>query len=282
MDKEQTLKTLELNAKRLSIEAFGQDQINNLIYKYIPETIQNFVSYVDSFWLLTKHRDMPEVYNTQERREFNKLVLSQPYTLLSTMDVIVPEGLIMSGVEYSALLKESMVHVGVTKANVARFDSYIKLLIGTLKGRMSTDLAIPKFAEISNTRDNLNKRLAKAFNSRNQTKVKWSDYVKRNQDWEIILNTTDYLVTAYADLKLNQLVEDVDNLKNNMDTLVDMIKNGKMEGASTVVPKELAVGAREVALELEMLAAVAYRSLAYINAVNANLKIYNEMFTTKK
>ena len=101
MNKEQYFQALELDAKRLSLEAFGQDAVNNLIYKYIPQTFENFLGYVNSFWLITKHKAIPDIYKSQERREFSKLVLSQPYTVLANMDVIVPEGVIISGSDYS-------------------------------------------------------------------------------------------------------------------------------------------------------------------------------------
>ena len=74
MNKEQYFQALELDAKRLSLEAFGQDAVNNLIYKYIPQTFENFLGYVNSFWLITKHKAIPDIYKSQERREFSKLV----------------------------------------------------------------------------------------------------------------------------------------------------------------------------------------------------------------
>ena len=282
MNKEQYFQALELDAKRLSLEAFGQDAVNNLIYKYIPQTFENFLGYVNSFWLITKHKAIPDIYKSQERREFSKLVLSQPYTVLANMDVIVPEGLIISGSDYSVLLKEAMTHIGITRNNVNLLDSYIKMLMGTLKGKLSTDVAIPRFAEVALKRDSLNSQFSKAFGKHTNVKMKWSEWVKRNNDWDGIFTITDALVKDYENLKLNTLVDDVNQLKSNMDNLIDMIKNHKLDGSSEVVPKELAVATREVALELEMLTAVVHRCLAFTNAMKVNVETYNQMFSIKK
>jgi hypothetical protein len=233
----------------------------------MPDIKKHFLDFSQRF----SSSDKP-VPLSRNQASFVKLLSRHNYVDISPLTVYVPEGLIVDYLSFAQALKRGAEHAVKVQDLLNKYTTYLALLVTNEYQRFSTVDSAKAYENLQAEREEILREIGGCFKEGDHTTmVKYGDAVTRNKDWELVfgeVDTLSKLTNSVSRDKLNAKVKEASNL---MESVIKMLRDGKMESTSHEVAKELSDGAYQIASELEFFTVMYYRVMAFAIAVNQSV-----------
>lgn len=269
------LNSLRIQRDVVVMESFLSVDLSGLLKNTFPAMLSELSGFVSKFV-----PDQPAITLTSKQHEFVKEVSKHPYLDIAPFAAFVPEGLDVTYYKYAERLTPAVEHA--TKSTIAQLSSYtvfLSQLINNAETKLGTVAFTKPYQEIERARAGLNQKLGECFKrGSTKTDVTIGTVVDRNADWVSVFQHSDALVQSVNRVDRKMLNKKVAECGQLLNTVMELIRNNKLEGISPQAVNNLADGTYQVACELEFYAAVHYKVLAYAESINRTVKNFQDKF----
>lgn len=249
--------------------------VNAMLKNIFPEIKRHFLEFTSRF----SSNDQP-IPLSRDQRAFMRLLEKHNYVDIAPLGVFVPEGLTVDYVSFAQALKRGVDHAVKVQDLLNKYTTYLALLITNEFQRFETQNSAKVYDGLQAEREEILKEIGACFKpGSHETKAKYDEVVKRNNDWPIVFGEIETLSKTINSVNRGVLNKKVREASELMEKVITMLKAGKMEGSAPEVAQELSDGAYQIASELEFFSVMYYRTLAFVTAVNASTDKVTEVLS---
>lgn len=267
---------LRLTAELVALEAHISLDLVGLMKNTLPSIVSGFSNLVGRF-----SPTEPPIPLTSREQDFLKEVQKHPYLDMVPLAAYVPEGLKVTYVEYAAALLPAADHaVKVSTSALNNFAVLLAQLVSNHSSRISTTSLERELQTIAARRTRLNKDMGACFlPGSTRSERTYGDVVARNSDWPVVFRDTDILSKQINSIDRKQLDKKIEECVTHLNTIKRQIESGEVKDASSQTVQNLSDSAYAVAQEVEFIAAVYYKTLAFNQAVNRTMDHVRDVFS---
>jgi hypothetical protein len=239
--------------------------VNAMLKNIFPEIKKHFFEFTSRF----SANDAP-IPLSRDERAFVRLLEKHNYVDIAPLGVYVPEGLNVDYVSFAQALKRGAEHAAKVQDLLNKYTVYLAMLVTNEFQRFETQNSAAVYKGLQEEREEILREIGGCFKQgSHETKRKYDEVVKRNADWPIVFGEIETLGKLTNSVNRNVLNTKVKEATALMEKVINMLREGKMEGSAPEVAQELSDGAYQIASELEFFSVMYYRVLAFVTAVNA-------------
>lgn len=258
------LNSLRLTNEMIAMEAFSVSDLSGLLKRAFPQMVDDLKSFIGIASPLQE-----AIQLTPQARAFvNDVVKKHSYVDTAPLAAWVPEGMTCTYLEYLPVLQASVDHAEkIVNETLIPYCTFLARVLTNKEDQLSTQAY--NYAGLDKIRDGLQAENAKCFkHGSSQAQVSMSDVVKRNNDWETVLHTSNALLDKMNKVDRKALNKKIEESTDLLDKLIRKIKHDDLTAVSPQVVETLSNGAYQVGKELEFFSVTYYRTLSFVEAVN--------------
>lgn len=212
---------------------------------------------------------------------FERFLDTHPYADIIQYRAEIPEGLIVSYLEYLKVLAPAQESANnIVKDVIDPFSQFVSKMISDEVFRNQAGHQIKEFAKLEPEYVKINKEFAKCFGKNDfRASAAFGEVVKRNGDWRAVFSETANLKKLYQAFPAADLTKKLNRLYEMLDELVDQIKLDHYAQVEKEVTQLLGNGMYFVAKMVELAALTTFRSRTFIEAINTTIKNIEELPT---
>ncbi|BAQ02579.1 hypothetical protein AVU38_gp051 [Ralstonia phage RSL2] len=205
---------------------------------------------------------------------FERFVDTRPYADIMQYRAEIPEGLIVTYLDYLKVLMPAQESANnIVKDVIDPFTSFVSKMISDEIFRNQAGHQIKEFAKLEPEYVHVNKEFAKCFGKNDfRASASFGEVVKRNGDWHSVFAETEKLRKAYQAFPAQELTKKLNRLYEMLDELVDQIKLDHYAQVEKEVTQLLGNGMYFVAKMVELAALTTFRSRTFIESINTTIK----------
>lgn len=213
-------------------------------------------------------------------KKFMQHMEGTPYMDVMDERAEVPEGLSVTYLEYLNVLVPAQERASEVLTNVIRpFTKYVAKLITDEKVRNGVRHSIREFTDLEKDHEKFEREFGECFakNSYGPTQP-FSAVVKRQADWQLVFKKTEELKKHYDKYDQKAITSALNDLYASVGELMKLVNAEGFAGVDRDLTKQLASGMYSVAREIEFSAHTTYRTVTFINCVNATVETAEKKF----
>lgn len=266
--------SLRIQKEMIALEAWAVADLHGLVKKAFPSIIDG----LKDFFARTEPTEKTIVLNG-DWRKFVQLLNGHRYIDLSPITCYTPEGMNDTYDAYSADLVPMVDRCEQTVNELLpQFCAFLASLISNKDAQLETISFRGEYKKLELERTKLNEAIATHFRKgRTDTVTIYGDVVRRNQDWEPVLQRAQLLSDRINKIDRKFIQKKIAECVDLMDTLEGKLKRNEFEKITPEIVDNLANGAYQVARELEFFSVTYYRVQAYNEALNRSTQYITDV-----
>lgn len=264
------LEALQYASESLSSQV---SNIGGKLLKLMPEIVTGFFTVKDD--LAAPKEALPKLREAKLRgnqEDFLRITRDIPYSELRELRAYVPAGLSTTYLDaFGALLPATEYIMAIRGQVIEPYMHLLGQLVSDQNSTLSTKDYSKIFQKAQATRKAVMGNLDGCFvrGDKNETTVR--HVIGRNADWPAVLQANNTVVANLDAIDLPGIERQLQQCSDYLTILFERLKEGGMANASPEVANGLSEGAYNVALEMQMLAAVYFRALQMSQSVESTV-----------
>jgi hypothetical protein len=233
------------------------------MFQSLLGSVESTMKYVSEFLGFEKVGAM-----SIEPKKFASTIKSIPYTSVSEMSAVVPEGMKGTFMEALDAVERCVDHIPVGMKMLDEYELFLAQFVADRKFNIATydDRKIHTNAE--KIRKDLFTMVGKVFTDNSyQTKRKIKDVVKRNGEWEVIIKRTNDLIARLESIDRDAVQRKIKQCVAYLDIIAKNFAAEKDRKVSQEAAQRLGNMAQSVGREMEFFSVVYYRALSLRGAI---------------
>lgn len=268
------IRSLQISSERIALEAHIVSDLVGLVKKAFPQILDDFKG------LLGFTNPLEQAIQlTPEARSFvNDIARKHSYVDIAPLNAWVPQGFKGDYLSYVPCLELQVAHVErLLSETLGPFTGFLAKVLTNYDDQLSTQaINYTKLETVRKHLEDQNAMFYEAGSTRAQSSL--GQVVKRNNDWEPLLHSTNELITRMNKIDRKVITKKIAESADLLERLIRLIKNNKIPHISPQVVTTLSNGAYQVAKEVEFYSIVYYRVLAFCDAVSKTVSQTKAVF----
>lgn len=269
-----SIQALHTQNRTLALEAFSMNDVTGALSRIFPGMASALNSFIGLF-----SSDQPALALNADQRSFVQLVNKATYLDMVDLEVMIPEGMKSSYLQYVTSLLAVTTHAEVVMKEVlSPISTYLAMLISNKDRKFDTNVQVVRaLKQREKERTDAMVKLTAHFAAGSvENKGTYGKAIGRNSEWEQVfrlINDASKRLNGVNRKELNAKIAEVSEL---VSVVLGQIERGDFVDASPQTVQTLGETVYQVARELEFFSATYFR----VTAVNTALEsVINE--TTK-
>ncbi len=272
--------TLSIVSRQLSMEGMSQESFVGDFADFVGtifNAFRNTSSLLDVRGF-SKHPEQNPL--SKESKEFLSLVSSVPYSDLMPLAASVPEGLNCTYLEVlTPLLKSTEYFKGLQAHIVQPFSLYLARFLSDENTSMSSESKKYEYEKLEQERDLRVAEFNKLYTSDSyKTKTTVKKVIDRNSDWLAVITLQKNIISNLESIDRKAIKRETDTCVDYLALIADNIKRTSRQTRPEAAQR-LALGAYQVAKELEYFSNTYFRALGLSSSIDSTIgnirKVYN-------
>lgn len=268
------INSMRITSERVALEAFVAADLVGLVKRAFPQLLEDFKGLMG----FTSSVEQAIQLTPDARSFVNDIARKHSYVDIAPLTAWVPQGFVGDYLSYAPSLQAQVTHVEQLLGNtLGPFTGFLAKVLTNYDDQLSTQTT--SYIQLEKVRNGLEADNAKHFKA-GSTAVQSSlgDVVKRNADWEPVLQLANELVTRMNKIDRRLINKKIAESSDLMERLIRQIKNNKIDHLTPQVITNISNGAFQVAKEVEFYSIVYYRVLAFSDAISKTVTATKAVF----
>lgn len=256
--------TLRLQSQAIALEAFSVKASLTAVTRLIP----NFVKNINTFLSSALSSEAQHIDLVEGRPMLSQLKSTQ-YADLRGIQVAGPKGVKGTYLDYLKALEPSVAAAErLLPETLAPFGAWLAIQLAN-PAQLSSQRGQFAPSSKANKLEDIKGQVAAETNAgANQAEYLYGRVVKRNADWDEVLKGTNALVTRYLNTDRRKVLSHVQDIVQNLNTLIERIQANPDEYAmSGISAKTLAEHCYQIGLAVEYYSVTGYLVQAWSTGV---------------
>ena len=215
---------------------------------------------------------------TKEEGKFLEHIKHISYLELRELKAYVPEGLVVTYLDYITALKPVVAQLQRIIPDVLDpYAHFLAILVSNPKEALATNTGLDH-ALMDLKRKEAYAAISACFSeSHHLSETNVSAVIERNADWHIIFNELNVLLTGLKTVNRNAITILSKQCEDYLEIIYQNLKEHKLEALTAEVARSISHGALSVACEIEHWSVIYYRLLALEAMVAATVSKINSI-----
>lgn len=257
-----------MNVRGLALEANALSNVVSSIKKYFPDLLKGVDGVFTQFMALGDAKPESVDLSNVETKIVDRLK-TVPYEEIDRLTIVVPEGFKGQYLPYFNALNEALsFRDAVTKPAMEDFYISVSSVLTNRNAKISLKDETRKYRELEKLRNDQNKVVTQYFRpNASDAQMQYQQLVEKNEDVQAVFVESKRLEKRLAEMNLSDMQNHVKRITSALQLLIDQATSGGAEHISPEVGKNLAIGAQEIAHQVEFFSINYFRAIALRNSV---------------
>lgn len=268
------LADLDFQSRAFAAEGFSSINIPG-VFRGLAQGVMDTFSHVHEFMAVDDLPDLP-----RDQRKFLNLISGIGYQSVMHTKATRPEGLKTHYLEYTAVLKRAVAHVGNIRGDVVSpYMDFLTRFSASNQFSTSASSETSDFRKKAQLRERIIADMGRCFGKESYaTRCLIQDVVQRNSDWGHVLTDIKQLHDAVSVIPRQDIINEVNGCTDVIDVIIKQFSSMSDRKVSKEAAERLYNHAYHVGRELELYATVHYRVLALQASVQATIEGLTEIY----
>lgn len=268
------INSMRITSERVALEAFAVADLAALVKRAFPQMLEDFKGLMGFTNTVEQ-----AIQLTPDARSFvNDIARKHSYIDIAPLTAWVPQGFTGDYLSYAPSLQAQVAHVEqLLGTTLGPFTGFLAKVLTNYDDQLSTQTN--SYIQLEKVRTTLEVDNAKHFKAGSVVvQSSLGNVVKRNADWEVVLQLTNELTTRMNKIDRRMINKKIAESADLLERLIRQIKNKKIEHLTPQVVTNISNGAFQVAKEVEFYSIVYYRVMAFSDAISKTVSATKEVF----
>jgi hypothetical protein len=269
------LTTLRINRDIAALESYSATDLQGFLKNILPSVTAELSNFVNRFT-----PEEPAIQVSSKQQSFLKELAKHSYMDIRVITAYVPEGMSSKYQDYGVTLDNAVNHVSkIMDGMLAPYSLFLSQLISNEDSKLSSNSFESFYAGMEKYRNSVNVELGAHFTKGStKTDVTIGDVIARNNDWSGVFKNCDDMVAVMNKIDRKAINKKIKECSELLDIVSKKITRNELAGISPAAVTNLSNGAYQIASELEFLASIYYKTLAFSTAVNRTTENLTKIF----